>query len=64
MSARALRLGRRLEIEGVAIADFGQGAVVNTAPLVLCVGHGGFAALFPYGTTVLIGVSRADEKAL
>jgi len=64
MPARALRLGRRLEIGGIEIANLGQGTTVNTSPLVLRVGHKGFAALFPYGAAVLMGVSRADEELL
>ena len=34
-----------------------------TSPLVLRVGNAGFAALFPYGTVVLIGISHAEEEA-
>lgn len=64
MSARALRLGRRLGVGGIEIGSFGQGAAVNTSPLVFRVGHTGFAALFPYGAVVLIGVSRVDEELL
>ena len=33
------------------------------SPLILRLGDGGFAALFPYGTVVLIGVSQAEEAA-
>lgn len=61
-SARALRLGRRLRMAGLEIADLGQAEVITTSPLVLRVDNGGFAALFPYGTAVLIGVSRTEEE--
>lgn len=60
-SARALRLGRRLRMAGLEIADLGQAEVITTSPLVLRVDNGGFVALFPYGTAVLIGVSRTEE---
>ncbi len=33
------------------------------SPLILRLGDGGFAALFRYGTVVLIGVSQAEEAA-
>jgi len=61
-SARALRLGRRHKMAGLETADLGQGEAITTSPLVLRVGSRGFAALFPYGTAVLIGVSRTDEE--
>jgi uncharacterized Rmd1/YagE family protein len=63
-SARALRLGRRLELAGLQAADlFDQAEAISTSPLMLRLGSGGFAALFPYGTVVLIGVSSAEEEA-
>ncbi len=62
-SARALRLGRRLRLAGLEIADIDRGEAITTSPLVLRVGNAGFAALFPYGTVVLIGVSHAEEVA-
>jgi uncharacterized Rmd1/YagE family protein len=62
-SARALRLGRRLRIAGLEIADIDRGEAITTSPLVLRVGNAGLAALFPYGTVVLIGVSHAEEEA-
>ncbi len=61
--ARALRLGRRLKLAGLEAADFNQAEVISTSPLILRLGSGGFAALFPYGTVVLIGVSPAEEEA-
>jgi uncharacterized Rmd1/YagE family protein len=62
-SARALRLGRRLRIAGLEIAEIDRGEAITTSPPVLRVGNTGFAALFPYGTVVLIGVSHAEEEA-
>jgi uncharacterized Rmd1/YagE family protein len=62
-SARALRLGRRLELAGLQPADFNQAEAISTSPFMLRLGSGGFAALFPYGTVVLIGVSYAEEEA-
>jgi uncharacterized Rmd1/YagE family protein len=61
-SARALRLGRRLKMTGLEIAEIGQGEAITTSPLLFRVGERGFAALFPYGAAVLIGVSRTDEE--
>lgn len=63
ISVRALRLGRRLKMAGLETADLGQGEAISTSPLVLRFGNRGFAALFPYGAAVLIGVSRPDEEA-
>ena len=62
-SIRALRLGRRLKLAGLEAADFNQAEAISTSPLILRLGSGGFAALFPYGTVVLIGVSQAEEEA-
>lgn len=61
-SARALRLGRRIKMAGLETADLGQEEAITTSPLVLRLRSRGFAALFPYGTAVLIGVSRTDEE--
>jgi len=63
MSVRAIRLGDRLRIAGLEITDMDRGEVVTTSPLVLRVGNAGFAALFAYGTIVLIGVSRDEEES-
>jgi uncharacterized Rmd1/YagE family protein len=63
MSVRALRLGHRLRIAGLEITDMDRGEAVTTSPLVLRVGNAGFAALFAYGTIVLIGVSRDEEES-
>lgn len=63
-SARALRLGRRIKMTGLEIADLGQGKAIATSPLVLPVGNRGFAALFSYGTVVLIGVLPDEEAAI
>lgn len=63
LSARALRLGRRLETAGLEAADFDQAEAITISPLLLRLGGGGFAALLPYGTVVLIGVSQSEEQA-
>jgi uncharacterized Rmd1/YagE family protein len=63
LSARALRLGRRLKLAGLETADINQAEAIATSPLVFRLGGGGFAALFPYGTVVFIGVSQAEEEA-
>jgi required for meiotic nuclear division protein 1 len=63
MSARALRLGRRLKLAGLEIADLNQAEPIATSPLVLRLGSGGFVALFAFGAAVFIGVSRAEEEA-
>lgn len=62
-SARALRLGRRLQIAGLEITDLDPAAALTTSPLTLRLDSGGLAALFPYGTVVLIGVSPDAEQA-
>jgi uncharacterized Rmd1/YagE family protein len=62
-SARALRLGRRLRLAGLEIADLNQGEVVATSPLAFRLGSGGFVALFTYGAAVFIGVPRIEEEA-
>lgn len=62
-SARALRLGRRLKLAGLEIADLNQAEAIATSPLALRLGSGGFVALFAYGAVVFIGVSRAEEEA-
>lgn len=62
-SARALCLGRRLKLAGLEAADFNQAEAISTSPLILRLGSGGFAALFPYGTVVFIGVSQTEEEA-
>lgn len=63
LSARALRLGRRLRLAGLEAVDFHQSEVITSSPLVLRLGGGGFAALVPFGTVVLIGVSKGEEDA-
>ncbi len=62
-TARALRLGRRLKIAGLVSGNPDQDTAVLTSPLILRVGDG-FAALFPFGTVVLIEISQAEEEAL
>ena len=62
-SARALRLGRRLKLAGLEIADLNQAEPITTSPLVLRLGSGGLVALFAYGAAVFIGVSQTEEEA-
>jgi len=62
-AVRALRLGRRLKLAGFEAADFNQAEAITQSPLILRLGGGGLAALLPYGTVVLIGVSRGEEEA-
>ncbi|MFH1342164.1 MAG: RMD1 family protein [Pseudomonadota bacterium] len=61
--ARALRLGRRLRLAGLEAGDFHRSEVITSSPLVLRLGGGGFAAMVPFGTVVLIGVSKGEEEA-
>lgn len=62
-TARALRLGGRLRLADLEAGDLDLGEVMAPSPLVLRQGGAGCAALFPYGTVVFIGVSRAAEEA-
>jgi uncharacterized Rmd1/YagE family protein len=62
-SVRALRLGRRLRLAGIEAADLHPAEAITTSPLILRLGGGGIAALLPYGTVVLIGVSPGEEEA-
>ena len=61
-SVRALRLGRRLKLADLEAAGFNRAEPITTSPLILRLGGDGFAALLPYGTVVLIGVSRGEEE--
>lgn len=63
-SARALRLGSRLKLVGLEFEVSIQSKILAKSPLLLQLRGGGFAALFTYGTVVLIEVSRAEEEAL
>jgi uncharacterized Rmd1/YagE family protein len=63
LSARALRLGRRLRLVGLEAGDFHQSEAITSSPLILRLGGRGFAALLPFGTVVLIGVSQGEEEA-
>ena len=62
-SARALRLGGRLNLASLdaSLADL---EVLARSPLVLRLESGAVAALFPYGTVVVIGASAGEEEAL
>ncbi len=61
---RALRIGERLNLAGLEIEGLNQSKVLGRSPLLFLLRSGGFAALFPYGTVVFVGVSRAEEEAL
>jgi uncharacterized Rmd1/YagE family protein len=61
LSARALRLGGRLTLAGLDVEGLNQSEILTKSPLLLRLHGGGFAAPFPYGTIVFIGVSPADE---
>jgi uncharacterized Rmd1/YagE family protein len=63
LSARALRLGGRLKLAGLDTEGLNQSEILAKSPLLMRLHGGGFAGLFPYGTVVFIGVSRADEDA-
>ncbi len=63
-SVRALRLGGRLNLAGFETAGLAHFEVLARSPLLLRPDGGGVAALFPYGTVVLIGVSDAEEEVL
>ena len=63
-SVRALRLGGRLNLAGIDTAGIAHFEVLAGSPLLLRPDGGGVAALFPYGTVVLIGVSPDGEEAL
>jgi uncharacterized Rmd1/YagE family protein len=63
LSARALRLGRRLRLAGLEAGNFHQSEVITSSPLVLRLGGGGLAALFPHGTVVFIEVSSDEAGA-
>lgn len=62
-TARALRLGGRLRLADLEAGALDLGEVIAPSPLVLRLGGAGCAALFPYGTVVFFGVSRAGEEA-
>ncbi len=61
---RALRIGGRLNLAGLEVEGLNQAKILRKSPLLLLLKSGGFAALFPYGTAVFVGVSRADEEVL
>jgi uncharacterized Rmd1/YagE family protein len=62
-SACAVHLGSRLKLVGLDAEGLNQAKVLSTSPLLLRFDGGGVAALFPYGTVVFIGISRADEES-
>ncbi len=61
LSARALRLGRRLRLAGVE-GEFPRSETIASSPLILRLAGGGLAALLPFGTVVFIGVSQGEEE--
>lgn len=63
LSARALRLGRRLRLASLEAGDFHQSEAITSSPLILRLGGGGWAAMLPFGAVVLIGVLPVDEEA-
>ena len=63
LSARALRLGRRLRLASLEADGFHQSETITSSPLILRLGGGGLAAVLPFGTVVLIGVSPVEEEA-
>ena len=52
-----------LKLTSLEAADLNQAEAVTTSPLLLRLRGGGSAALLPYGTVVLIGVSQGEEEA-
>ncbi|MCW5700983.1 MAG: RMD1 family protein [Bradyrhizobium sp.] len=60
-SARALRLGGRLNLAGLD-DGFADLEVLGRSPLVLRLKGGGVAGLFPYGTAVFVGASAGEQQ--
>ena len=60
-SARALRLGGRLNLAGLE-GGFADLEVLGRSPLVLRLRKGGVAALFAYGTVVFVGASAGEQQ--
>ena len=69
LSARALRLGGRLnlaglDIGGLGIAGLAQLEAPARSPPTLRLESSGIAALFSYGTVVFIGASASEQEAV
>lgn len=64
LSARALRLGGRLNLIGLDIAGLARAEPPSRSPPMLRLESGGVAALFSYGTVVFIGASTAEQEAV
>lgn len=63
-TARALRLGGRLNLAELDTADLTRLDVLARSPLVLRLESGGIVALFGYGTIVFIGAAATEEEAI
>lgn len=63
-TARALRLGGRLNLAGLDTADLTRFDAIARSPLVLRLESGGVAALFGYGTIVFIGAAATEEETI
>jgi uncharacterized Rmd1/YagE family protein len=64
LSARALRLGGRLNLTGLDMAGLAPLEVPSRSPPMLRLESGGVAALFSYGTVVFIGASAAEQETV
>lgn len=69
LSARALRLGGRLNLTGLDMAGLDMAGPArpetpSRSPPMLRLESGGVAALFSYGTVVFIGASAAEQEAV
>lgn len=63
-TARALRLGGRLNLAELDTADLSRFDAIARSPLVLRLESGGIVALFGYGTIVFIGAAAAEEETI
>jgi uncharacterized Rmd1/YagE family protein len=63
-TARALRLGGRLNLAEFNTEDISRFEAIARSPLALRLESGGVVALFGYGTVVFIGASAAEEEAI
>lgn len=63
-TARALRLGGRLNLAEFNTEDISRFDAIARSPLVLRLESGGVVAPFGYGTVVFIGASPVEEEAI